>query len=679
MRELGETLTTMENARIGSMPIVDAEAKPLGIFTRQDVIARVVLPQRPLTAPMRDVMSAPAVTLPAEATAGDAAFVMAQRGIRHVVVVDGSGKVAGVVTERDLFSLQRLSVRELASAIRRAADIPALVQCAADVRALSHTLVAQGVAAGQLTRMISSLNDNVAAQILALTAPAHDLSDVAVCWLGMGSEGRGEQTIATDQDNGLIFVANDEARAPDAIRETPAAPRTRRQRGAGPLRLSAVQRRRDGDESALVRVPRRMEGGVRRLDRPGRSHQPARRQHLLRLPALWGEPRLADALRADIAKRAQANSRFLKQMSDNALRNRPPLNWCGELQAAEDDAGVEGIDLKMNGSVPFVDAARIFALAAGITATNTVERLSRRPRSAGFPPARSAPGATRSSTCSCCACASSIVARPPVPHAASDSNPNVVPLAAAAGPRPPHPEGGDAAGPQDPAAPRGRLPGMSPALASLRRWFGSRVDAGPASAGGRWVVVDTETSGLDPERDRLLAIGAVAVDDGGIVLDDSFEIVLKGERSGDAANIVVHGIGHGAQAAGTPVPAALAAFRDWAADAPRVGFHTDFDRKVLLVAFAGAGMPVDDRPWLDLAPLAAALVPEAYRYGGRSLDDWLAAFGIECTIRHNAASDALATAELLLRLRALAAKQGTRGFDALIRAARQQKWLGNAR
>ncbi len=216
---------------------------------------------------------------------------------------------------------------------------------------------------------------------------------------------------------------------------------------------------------------------------------------------------------------------------------------------------------------------------------------------------------------------------------------------------------------------------MNSPLASLRRWLGR--DTAPTQT-GRWVVVDTETSGLDPEHDRLLAIGAVAVDDDGILLDDSFEIVLRGDPSGDAANIVVHGIGHGAQAAGVPVRGALEAFRAWAADAPRVGFHTDFDRAVLRVAFAGAGLPADDRPWLDLAPLAGALVPEAYRYGGRSLDDWLAAFGIECTIRHNAASDALATAELLLRLRAIAAKQGTRGFAALVKTARAQKWLGNA-
>lgn len=216
---------------------------------------------------------------------------------------------------------------------------------------------------------------------------------------------------------------------------------------------------------------------------------------------------------------------------------------------------------------------------------------------------------------------------------------------------------------------------MSLGRASLKRWFGSGRDANAAPT-GRWVVVDTETSGLDPTRDRLLAIGAVAVDDEGVLLGDSFEIVLQNAASGDADNIVVHGIGHGAQAAGVAPPSALTAFRDWAAGAPRVGFHADFDRVALRVAFDAAGMRPEEEPWLDLAPLAAALVPEAYRYGGRSLDDWLVAFGIECAVRHNAAADALATAELLLRLRAIAAKQGTHGFAALVKAARQQKWLG---
>jgi DNA polymerase-3 subunit epsilon len=211
----------------------------------------------------------------------------------------------------------------------------------------------------------------------------------------------------------------------------------------------------------------------------------------------------------------------------------------------------------------------------------------------------------------------------------------------------------------------------------LRRLLGGDRGPGPEGAlGDRWVVVDTETSGLDPETDRLLGIGAVAVDAEGIRPEDSFEVVVGGgDPAGDAANIVLHGIGHAAQRQGMPAPEALAAFRDWVAGAPLVGFHADFDRAVLRAANAAAGLPADDRPWLDLSPLAAALMPTAARYGGHALDDWLAVFGIECTIRHNAAADALATAELLLRLRVLAERQGSSGFPALLKLARQHKWL----
>ena len=382
---LADALKTMEDRRIGSMPIVDVEAKPIGVFTRQDVIGRVVLAQRSLAAPMRDVMSAPAITLPGEATAGDAALVMAQRGVRHVVVVDRAGRVAGVVSERDLFSLQRLSVRELASAVRRAADVQALVQCAADVRALSHSLVAQGVAAGQLTRMISSLNDQIAVRILELTAPMHDLSGLALCWLGLGSEGRAEQTIATDQDNGLIFVTNDEDIAPDAVRERllpfARAVNEAMDRCGYPLCKGGVMAMNPRWCASLDEWKASFAGWIDRGD----PESLLAANIFFDFRALWGEARLAEALRADIAQHAHANSRFLKQMSDNALRNRPPLNWRGELQAAEDDAGVEGIDLKMNGSVPFVDAARIFALAAGITATNTVDRLVEAGAARGIP------------------------------------------------------------------------------------------------------------------------------------------------------------------------------------------------------------------------------------------------------------------------------------------------------
>jgi CBS domain-containing protein len=374
--ELGEMLKVMEERRIGSMPVVDASARPLGIFTRQDVIGRVVLPQYPLTATMNAVMSAPAITLPLTATAGDAALLMARRGIRHVVLVDAAGALAGVVSERDLFSLQRLSVRELASAIRRAADIPTLMQCATDVRGLSYALVAQGVSSGQLTRMISSLNDQLAVRILELVTPKHDLDGLTLCWLGMGSEGREEQTIATDQDNGLIFTIDREGITTDDAR-TRLLPVARAvneamDRCGYPLCKGGVMAMNPRWCASLDEWKASF---VNWIDR-GDPNSLLAANIFFDFRPLWGDASLADALRAEIVAHAKANARFLKQMSDNALRNRPPLNWRGELQAADDLGGEEAINLKMSGSVPFVDGARIYALATGSLATNTVERFS---------------------------------------------------------------------------------------------------------------------------------------------------------------------------------------------------------------------------------------------------------------------------------------------------------------
>lgn len=220
---------------------------------------------------------------------------------------------------------------------------------------------------------------------------------------------------------------------------------------------------------------------------------------------------------------------------------------------------------------------------------------------------------------------------------------------------------------------------------SLRRWMG----AAPAD-GGRWVVLDAESSGLNPERDRLLSIAAVAVQvdvcadvqaQGGglrIVPADSFEIVLQQpvpEVVPDKSNILVHGLGVGAQRAGVAPAVALQAFSAWAGSAPLIGYHVAFDRQLLERAERAHGLRSPRRRWLDLAELAPVLrrgVP------GKALDDWLAAFGIHCLARHDAAADALATAELLLCLWPLARQQhGTPpDFAALQRLAAARRWLG---
>ena len=201
----------------------------------------------------------------------------------------------------------------------------------------------------------------------------------------------------------------------------------------------------------------------------------------------------------------------------------------------------------------------------------------------------------------------------------------------------------------------------------------------PANEAARWVVVDTETTGIDPARDALVAIGGVAIAADGIRAADSFEIVVQHTGPTDAENIVIHGLGRQTLEAGVPAAEALRAFRAWVDGAPCCAFHVDFDRRVLDRAASRAGVPALAGPWLDVEPLCAALRPDALPGGTRTLDEWLAVCGLACPGRHNAARDALATAELLLYVRALAARQRTVGFAALASLQRQPRWLGARR
>jgi DNA polymerase-3 subunit epsilon len=212
----------------------------------------------------------------------------------------------------------------------------------------------------------------------------------------------------------------------------------------------------------------------------------------------------------------------------------------------------------------------------------------------------------------------------------------------------------------------------------LARWLGAR--RGPPAT--RWLVVDVETTGLDPQADELLAIAAVALDVSdprrpAVLLHDSIEILLRpAERPGppDRANVLLHGIGIGVQRAAPEPALGLAAWSRFVDGAPLAGFHVAFDRAVIERAQRRAGLPAAAGPWLDLSPLAAVLHPEV---SGQALDDWLAHFGIRCLQRHRAAADALATAELLLRLWPALVRQGGRtDFDRLCRLAAQRRWLG---
>lgn len=169
----------------------------------------------------------------------------------------------------------------------------------------------------------------------------------------------------------------------------------------------------------------------------------------------------------------------------------------------------------------------------------------------------------------------------------------------------------------------------------------------PADIPRRWVVVDTETSGLSTGRDKLIAIGAVAVEGRAILVEPSFEAVLRQETVSSRDNIELHGVGASAQEGGEDPASALVRFLEFARKDPLAAYHAEFDATFLRRAIkASLGIRFGGE-WLDLATLVPRKFPVLAREL-HGLDPWLARFGIEVGDRHNALADAFATAQLFL-------------------------------
>ena len=191
----------------------------------------------------------------------------------------------------------------------------------------------------------------------------------------------------------------------------------------------------------------------------------------------------------------------------------------------------------------------------------------------------------------------------------------------------------------------------------------------------RYVVVDVETSGLDMKRDRLIAIGAVAVQGGGIDFADAFQIVLQQREASSTENILIHGIGAGEQRDGVEPAAALLAFLDFVGKSPLVAYHAFFDEAMLAKAMRAHLGQVPGFFWLDLAWVLPELFPDFRRDGRVALDDWLTYFGIENIQRHNAVSDAYATACLLQIAGARGTARGSDSAAAFARIEKARRWL----
>ena len=338
-------------------------------------------------------------TLDAADTAQDAALLMSRHGIRHVPV-----------TERRAPGRHRLRARPVraAAAVAQAAGraIRAAPRRRRAARSWPPTSAASRATARPGRAGAPAHRADQPPQRPAHRAPGANWSRAQrgldldqACWLAFGSEGRGEQTIATDQDNGLVFVSDDPTptgragwrwRARSTRRSTPAATRCAR---AG-----------DGRQPRVL--PDAPPSG-RSASRTGSST--VRREDLLKasiyfdLRPLAGNRRWPQPLRAMLARRPRRSCRVFSSRWPTTRCAPRAVELARRLETQEVD-GRAMLDLKLQGTAIFVDAARLYALAHGLAALGT-RRAWRRPRPAcAWRRRKARPGSAASSSCRCCAC-----------------------------------------------------------------------------------------------------------------------------------------------------------------------------------------------------------------------------------------------------------------------------------
>ena len=360
----------MQQHSVGSIVVVDAAGAPVGLFTTTDLVAGVAAG---LDRPVAEVMSGPPFSLPGHAMAYEAALAMVAQRIRHVLVVE-DGRLLGVVSERDLFALQRLGLGEITTEIRLAGGVEVLAELAGEIRKLASLLVDEGVAAEQVTMFVSILNDRLCQRILDLERKRHAWPQLAWCWLAFGSEGRFEQTFSTDQDNGLVFVSH-AGESADAVRARllPFAANVNAALDACgfPLCKGLVMASNPRLCLSLDEWKARIAGWIQTPE-PNALLDAA---IFFDFRALHGDATLATGLRDWLHPLVRAHPAFLRLMAEIALESRPPLGMLRDFATRDAPQARHALNLKLNGARPFTDAARIYALAHGRPETNTAERL----------------------------------------------------------------------------------------------------------------------------------------------------------------------------------------------------------------------------------------------------------------------------------------------------------------
>lgn len=357
----------------GQVVIVTSDGdEAIGIVADSDLRERVVAAGLDPQSPLFRVMSSPLVTVRERALVFEALQLMRERAIQHLAVSADTGEVVGVLRYEDLSPFHRHSPALLIQEIRQAASTTALASARGRVPSFVRTLVEAGARPRNVNRVITSVSDAITERLIALAQQDLGPAPVRFAFVALGSEGREEQTLVTDQDNAIVYE----------------------NAGGDPDRVSAYFQQfgiRVCDALAEVGFSY-CPGQVMAKNPAWCKPISAWNQYFsdwiaasnpkdllainmfFDLRCLVGDRSLVGELRQHIRTELRAHPAFFPLFAQNALLYKPPLGLFGNIVADSAGASPKTFSIK-DAMMPVVNFARLYALQSGIPETNTFDRL----------------------------------------------------------------------------------------------------------------------------------------------------------------------------------------------------------------------------------------------------------------------------------------------------------------
>lgn len=366
-----EAAQIMSRERVSALLVVH-DGRVVGIFTDRDLRSKVVAVGGDTGAPVTTIMTPDPVSVEARTRAFDATLLQIEHSVHHLPVCD-DGTPVGMVTSGDLLRLAQADPVYLAARISRAPDVDTVAELSGRLLPLVGEFVRRGTTARDIGRVVTATADAATRRLIALAEADLGPPPVPYCWVGLGSQARGELGVSSDQDNALIL--DDAADSADGADAYFAALADRvcdgLDRAGFPVCPGGVMANNPEWRRTCTEWERRVRDWVGAPEADAVLHS----QVFFDIRAVHGETRLLDRVHHEMLERSRGSQRFLSHLARIACEWQPPLGFFRGLLVARRGEYRNTLDIKAGGIAPVVQIARLHALSAGLPEVATVRRL----------------------------------------------------------------------------------------------------------------------------------------------------------------------------------------------------------------------------------------------------------------------------------------------------------------